>query len=343
MKFLQPVRLQRRHYSDVEEQINDIFAEVIYDPIRKVMKRHGFEIKNSYSPLISALSDDSVFYSGGAFYGHFNAKISRELRALGAMWDGRKKAWIIAEYLLPPDIQRALRDADLRFHLFKNDILNVINTIDQKPIPPINYRPSVDEVNADLIKTLKSASVPTILSPRAAKIISEQWGENLDLYIKGWVSDNIIKLRKEVMEVTLAGGRAESLHQVLRDNYGTSKSKAKFLARQETSLLMSMLREESYEDVGIGRYRWRCVGGDEPDERVRELHKLLNGKIFAFKNPPPSGTKGERLNAGEPFGCRCAAEPIVESAFDKPGEGKVYSDADIVQLCNQYFAKVEAA
>ena len=54
-------------------------------------------------------------------------------------------------------------------------------------------------------------------------------------------------------------------------------------------------------------YKWRT----QKDDKVRDLHRDLEGKIFNKNNPPVSGTNGFRGNPGEPANCRCFAEPIV--------------------------------
>lgn len=91
--------------------------------------------------------------------------------------------------------------------------------------------------------------------------------------------------------------------------YGASKAKAKFLARQETSLLMSKYQEERFKDLGITHYKWS--GAD--DQRERPDHKLLNGKIFRFDDPPVTNrSTGAKNNPGEDFNCRCIAIAIVD-------------------------------
>jgi SPP1 gp7 family putative phage head morphogenesis protein len=71
---------------------------------------------------------------------------------------------------------------------------------------------------------------------------------------------------------------------------------------------MSKFREERYKSIGVLKYRWSSSN----DERVRDRHRELNGKIFEWTNPPISGANGERQHAGEPFGCRCVAVAIVD-------------------------------
>jgi len=110
------------------------------------------------------------------------------------------------------------------------------------------------------------------------------------------------------MQNTMSGQRANNIVKLIQANYNTSLNKAKFLARQETSLLMSSMREQRYKDAGITRYKWST----SHDERVRPLHKRVNGQVFSWDNPPIVGELGEALNPGEDYNCRCVAIPIIE-------------------------------
>ena len=140
------------------------------------------------------------------------------------------------------------------------------------------------------------------------QLIATQWGTNLDLYIKNWAADNILKLRKQITENTFAGRRAEDMVSLIRQNYGVGQRKAEFLARQETSLLMSKFHESRFKDIGSQSYIW----SSSDDERVREDHKLLNGKIFSWDSPPVVDRRtGRTGHPGEDFGCRCVAIALI--------------------------------
>ena len=90
------------------------------------------------------------------------------------------------------------------------------------------------------------------------------------------------------------------------------QNKAKFLARQETSLFMSKLRDTRYQGAGVERFRWSATGGSAGDGRTRDLHRMLHGKEFSYGNPPVIDERtGETGYPGEAFGCRCVAIPII--------------------------------
>lgn len=147
-------------------------------------------------------------------------------------------------------------------------------------------------------------------TPEQVTKIAEEYTENMKMYIKGWTEENIIKLREEIKQNTLEGKRFEGIVSAIENNYGVSQSKAKFLARQETNLLATKLKETRYLDAGVTEYRWVCVKGS-PAHPVRPMHKKLDGTVHSWNNPPIVDQKGNRKNPGEDFNCRCVAKPIV--------------------------------
>ena len=60
-------------------------------------------------------------------------------------------------------------------------------------------------------------------------------------------------------------------------------------------------------NTGHTRYIWQTAG----DQRVRDTHRVLNGKIFDFNNPPIIDELGNRGNPGEDYQCRCIARIIL--------------------------------
>ena len=110
-----------------------------------------------------------------------------------------------------------------------------------------------------------------------------------------------------VLKNTRQGIRAEGLVEIIQKQFGVSERKALFLAKQETSLLMSKYRETRYKEVGLNEYIWST----SQDSRVRPDHRKLNRKSFSFDSPPVVNEKGDKKNPGEDFGCRCVPKAII--------------------------------
>ena len=265
--------------------------------------------------LLDAIRAGRVWYDSDAaqFMGRFNARISKELKRLGAHFNSKAKTWGLTGDAVPPDVRIAQVQADATVTRLREEIVKTLDAVhleavDKESMTSEEYAATVEKMDAQFKKSVRSIAVAPNLTPKQVEIIAKEWGQNLDLYIKNWAGENILKLREQVQQHVLRGGRAEGLVKTVQENYGVSKRKAKFLARQETSLLMSKFQETRYADVGITEYTWST----SKDERVRPDHKALDGKVFSYSQPPVTNRRtGARNNPGEDFECRCIALPRI--------------------------------
>lgn len=86
--------------------------------------------------------------------------------------------------------------------------------------------------------------------------------------------------------------------------------RANLIARTETSRTAAELVRARAEHIGSAGYIWRTAG----DSEVRPRHRRLNGRYFAWDDPPVTGENGERSLPGAIFNCRCFAEPLIPGA-----------------------------
>lgn len=313
MKFLKPITLKPKYYDHVEKLINRLFYKLCYEPIIIAMAENK-QLYNETDPLADAIRSGRLFFDGVKFSGEYSSNITKHFRKLGGKYDKSERTWTLP--VIPSNLKTAISDAQLRVEALKKQMLlnleGALNNINQDLLSDHiipSYTKTVYEINQDFLKSVQSVSVPPELTAQMTHNIAKAWGQNLDLYIKKWTEKNILKLREEIATNVYQGKRAESLEKTIQKNYGVSRRKAKFLARQETSLLMSQVRQERFKDAGITKYMWIGV----MDERERHDHKLLEDKIFTWDNPPITNlATGARNHPGEDYNCRCIARPIYE-------------------------------
>ena len=314
MKQLKPLLLRDKYWASIEAEINRILYTFIYAPLIYTLKIQHTELMNTGNALVDAVKEGFVWYEDGHFAGQFNSTITKELKAIGAVFNAPSKTFSLVRELLPPDIRSAQAIADDRYDKLRKSFLTTLDdmhleTIDKLSEIPDEYMQTIEWMDEDFKKGVEGISIAPVLTEAQKGIIAAEWGQNLDKYIKDWAVENILKLRNQVQANTFEGRRAVELVDMLKSNYAVSRNKARFLARQETSLLLSKFRETRYRSIGANRYRWST----SHDERVRHDHKDLNGKIFSFDMPPVTNRRtGARNNPGEDFGCRCVAIGLVE-------------------------------
>lgn len=326
-KYLRPVKETTEDYEAIEQHIRDLFKREIYLPLIRIIDPVRNTITNARPGLLDALMYGQVQFYRGTFSGRFNATISKELKAIGARWDSRSGTWKLSQSSLPVDVQNAIKASESHFLRKMQKIDDHLSKILPEEIADkLKASKFLDstlwKVDRDIRANMRNIQVPPQLTKEQRKTIADEWQNNMKIDIKDWTETAIKKLRREMKESVYAGNRYETAIKTISKSYGVSLSKAKFLARQETNLLMSKFKEVRYKDAGIKKYKWRCVTGS-PAHPVRHSHKILDGKVFSWENPReldkngrvnPNGAHkpGENKNPGEDYNCRCTAVPIVE-------------------------------
>jgi SPP1 gp7 family putative phage head morphogenesis protein len=146
--------------------------------------------------------------------------------------------------------------------------------------------------------------------------------QNLDL-IKSLGFNQLTRL-KNVVSSDLRDGvfSPKSIRNMIIHDFGITSRHADFIARDQSHKMTSTLNQLRYENLGIETYFWRTAN----DNRVRgnpaglypnakPSHFKYEGRVFAFKNPPPGG------NPGMDYNCRCHAEAIIPEIMLKEIEG----------------------
>ena len=115
------------------------------------------------------------------------------------------------------------------------------------------------------------------------------------------------RVHKLALTSITQGERPDALAQEIMRTGEVTKSRAELIARTEVSRAAGELTAARAKWVGATHYEWLTAG----DIEVRPLHRKLNGKVFAFDDPPIIGEKGERGLPGSTYNCRCVLLPII--------------------------------
>lgn len=117
------------------------------------------------------------------------------------------------------------------------------------------------------------------------------------------VSDTV---RKDVEGIVWRGVRNNTRYREVAKEIAArmqvARSRAAFIASDQSNKLYAKLTELRSEEAGLDKYTWRTA----KDDRVRPHHAALEGKVFSYKRPPSIGNPGE-----EPR-CRCSAAVYLE-------------------------------
>lgn len=312
---LKPIYDRLSYHHEAEKNIGRFLYDLLFGPIIDILAdARATSKENSKASFLSAVKAGRIWYRGGLWKGEFNASISKYLREQGARWDKVERGFRLGWTALTPEARRVVEGIQAREREVRKRLEKHLAELKTKSLTTFDIETGFRAVMGDLEKqfrktTADSISVQPVLSKEAERRLAERYINNLDLYVQGWTDEAIVRLRKKMGAAAMAGVRAEDMAKIIESEWGVSRRKAKFLARQETSLMVSKFREERYGEAGVTMYRWET----SHDERVRQDHKDLNGRIFKFKEPPITDrATGQRNNPGEDFNCRCIAIPILK-------------------------------
>jgi len=99
------------------------------------------------------------------------------------------------------------------------------------------------------------------------------------------------------------GFNEQKLIKTLNNRFNVAGSRAKLIARDQTSKTIGALTKARHQQIGITEYVWITSN----DERVRSSHASLNGSKQEWATPPPvSGHPGHSIQ------CRCVAQAVIE-------------------------------
>lgn len=314
---LKPVQKPVKSEEQIANEIMRVIFRIYFAPIIEAIRDPLVTKKllNSNSILIDAIKSYKIQYYDNKFHGPFNAAISKELSGMGAVFNKPTKTYSLDYNSLSPDVQSAIAMAALNTKKIKERMIDALDTINTGiELDNVNFNQQYDQLLSSIDRQLSTDSKHIMelkikLTDKQKQTIATDYTNNLNLYIKSFLDEEIPKFRELLQDNIFAGYRPEYLKKIIRERYNVSENKAKFLAFQETNLLTSKYTQSRYEDAGIRKYKWST----SHDSRVRHDHEELNGKIFQFNNPPIVNQEtGKRANPGEDFGCRCKAIPVLD-------------------------------
>lgn len=325
---LRPIREKPADWDEVEERIRVLFLKLLYRPIVEIINEpirltNAKRSATDESALSEAIRLGRVQFYRGTFSGKFGSAISKELKKIGAVWDNRSKTYKLALSDVPYDVRAAISGSFVQFQ-------RKVDAIDDQlaKILPAQFSEELKvsklfdtvlwKTDREFRASVSAIGITPELPPEQRKKIADEWQTNLQLWIKDFTEKEILKLRTDIQKSVFAGNRRETMVAAIQKSYGVTLRKAKFLARQETSLLMTKFKETRYVAAGVNEYKWQSVAGSKLHP-VRPRHKELDaaskkGKIFRWDQPPITTAPGEperRNNPGQDYNCRCSAIPIV--------------------------------
>lgn len=312
------MKLKEEYYSEIEKELFQYLKEIYFNPIFELLE---LPLYNSTNAVIDAINKCKIVIKDGVISGTFNIAISKELSKF-ADFDGRSKTFKIKNRsLIPNDIMATAMTANMKSKQMHDEINRRLQYMDSEARErfkslKFSIDKSADQIESVLNQEYKQLGIIPTMTPTLKQTLIKQYNENMNLSIvdemnpgQDWNTEQIERLRNMITKSATQGYNKKNLIDMIQSEFETTRNKAKFLARQETSIFLSTFREERFKTSGIKKYTWST----SHDGRVRHDHKHLDRQVFYYNDPPIVDVKtGRRANPGFDYNCRCVSIPIIE-------------------------------
>jgi len=195
------------------------------------------------------------------------------------------------------------------FGLFKR----IFKSLSKKAIKIFSYKRKKDAANtfiANLNQFNKNNMFqqgrvrgiePTKTEPWLNTFMKSKVAENVS-YITN-IQDEFVEKIEEIIDSGVKNGtNPKVIRAQLVERIGMTESRAQFVAVDQAGSILGQMAAQRHRQMGVEKFKWLT----SKDERVRESHRELSDKVFAYDEPPEVGLPGED------YRCRCLAIPIFD-------------------------------
>lgn len=316
-KTLKPITPATKDILIAKKAISQIFYSTIYYPLLKALgiDDHDIKLNNANDPIIEKIQTGKIVYNGQEFAGNFDSRTSKAIKSMGGVFDKRKHTYKILEGKLPTGVRTAVAVQRINTIVKRERVLKTIEEINIK-FADINHdfraiatdatQTTDNKLNGQLADKL--VVVPEITKYTADRLKTE-YSESINLAIKNFTQKETEKLREIAEQNVFEGFRADKLEEAIKQRFGISQRRAKFIASQETQLLTAKYHAAKCVQAGMTKYIWKTMG----DSHVRPDHARLNNLEFDYNNPPMTDLETKKHNnPGEDYNCRCYSLTLVD-------------------------------
>lgn len=315
--------IHRKAYSEkIAEGGATLLDELIFIPLDGILSRNlSWDMDNSmeedkrHSVLKWALLAGIVMLDAesGQIKGNFAAAISKEIRGLNGEWDNNTKTFKVRPEDLPLELLAIAADSNLKRARIHDDVISFVESASANvPVSQIDtvstgtLQEISDDLRGQVAETAQEASglwVPSV----PAQIILER-KESIKDAQRAVVEKILERIEKRTEANKDAINDVDALARILSNERDLGQRKMAEVADQQASEFVAQHRKIIYQPIGMDSYVWRTCG----DEKVRDGHRALDGRVFRWDNPPIEDPHtGHRAHPGEAMNCRCTAIPLI--------------------------------
>lgn len=254
---------------------------------------------------------------------HYRAELRRivnHLRTAGLdLAEELRPHWPAVHDETAPGLPRALDRLAAKFGNIEGVAKRLTDVADRLSVVRRNLA-SVDERLGKAVQASVGIDISPLLHNHGdiATEMAKAASANVDL-IKSIPAQYLDQVREAVTGAWSDGLRWESLIAKIQHIGDVTDSRARLIARDQTSKMNAAFNEVRQMGLGIERYTWSGV----KDARERKSHLRMEGTAQRWDAPPD--VDGERVHPGEAINCRCVALPRFD--LDEVARGGARQEA----------------
>lgn len=145
-----------------------------------------------------------------------------------------------------------------------------------------DLKKQIEDLSKDAFDNAPKYEINDVALDEQGKKIAEDYTYNMQYWVKKWEAKNIVKMRKDVLDMVQKGYREPQIQEYFEQRWGIAKNKAAFLAKNESHLAGSVITKTQYEKLGCNRFKW----GRSSAREKRKLHEEYYNKVYYFNDPP---------------------------------------------------------
>jgi len=208
----------------------------------------------------------------------------------------------------------------------------------------------VSQVSAKNMRTWRAAAAKSQRSAMLYRLLQQEMQGPTGVRVQQIVRENAklisslsieaaTTFTEEIEKAQQAGARASTLDKMARARFPKLlRSRVHLISRTETSKCSSALTQARAEHLNLPCYIWRT----SKDARVRDSHRLMDGVVCFWNDPPaPEALDGIKSTLG-PYNCgdapndRCYPE-VVLTLDDIAFPARVATKGRIITMTKQQF------
>lgn len=317
-----PIRPSEYYDNKIAREIINWQWNWYYKPIFDILKPNS--VINDNDALFNAIKSGNIYYQNGGFYsksGRFSNTIALQLEKIGAKYSKYGRCYRLAKDKLPQQISWVIETTNAKVF---SDVVAIKKTLDDflgvlgDALKGLKLQDVAESMILDIEKraneNMRNNKIEVIqpkMTDFIAKQFSEDYTDTIRFDIKNALPEQIVKMREVVGQMAIEGESRITIQKYIENNFVKDQKKAKFLARNESSIAVTEYLKAKYQENGSEEFKWIA----NLDERVRDEHKKLNGTIHRYDNPPIIDERtGTRGIPGEFYNCRCTFVPIFKKS-----------------------------